>query len=146
MTDEFGNDERDIRLVAIAAHARGDYEAERLALDRLAVMERDAREEAAYNQACGDEITANMPPTWATDRGIIRQREQPQPKLKGKEKKMKVRVNFTVEFDVEQYRNLICVGHDTEATIRSRIQNQAMDAIVYYLGDQGVEASAIHNN
>jgi hypothetical protein len=39
-TDEFGNDEHDIRMVAIAAHARGDYEAERLALDRLALMER----------------------------------------------------------------------------------------------------------
>lgn len=39
-TDEFGNDEHAIRMVAIAAHARGDYEAERLALDRLALMER----------------------------------------------------------------------------------------------------------
>lgn len=41
-TDEFANSERDIRLVAIAAHARGDFEAERLALDRLALMERGA--------------------------------------------------------------------------------------------------------
>lgn len=41
-TDEFGNDEREIRLVAIAARARGDYEAERIALDRLALMERSA--------------------------------------------------------------------------------------------------------
>lgn len=42
ITDEFGNAERDIRMVAIAAHARGDHEAERLALDRLALMERAA--------------------------------------------------------------------------------------------------------
>jgi hypothetical protein len=40
--DEFGNGPREIRMVAMAAHARGDYKAERLALDRLAVMERDA--------------------------------------------------------------------------------------------------------
>lgn len=39
VSDEFGNAERDIRMVAVAAHARGDYEAERLALDRLALME-----------------------------------------------------------------------------------------------------------
>ena len=39
-TDEFGNDEHDLRLVAIAARARGDYEAERLALDKLALIER----------------------------------------------------------------------------------------------------------
>jgi hypothetical protein len=43
--DEFGNDERDIRMVAISAHARGDFEAERLALDRLALMERKYQEE-----------------------------------------------------------------------------------------------------
>jgi len=42
VTDEFGNTEQEIRLVAIAAHARGDYVAERIALDRLALMERDA--------------------------------------------------------------------------------------------------------
>lgn len=35
MIDEFENGEREIRLVAIAARARGDFEAERLALDRL---------------------------------------------------------------------------------------------------------------
>ena len=39
--NEFGNTEREIRMVAIAARARGDYEAERLALDRLALMERE---------------------------------------------------------------------------------------------------------
>lgn len=43
-TDEFGNDARVIRMVAIAAHTRGDYEAERLALDRLALMEQAERE------------------------------------------------------------------------------------------------------
>lgn len=42
IADEFGNAERDIRMAAVAAHARGDYEAERLALDRLALMERAA--------------------------------------------------------------------------------------------------------
>ena len=41
MKDEFGNDEHDIRLVAILAHARGDFEAERIALDRLSLMERN---------------------------------------------------------------------------------------------------------
>jgi hypothetical protein len=35
-------DEHEIRLAAIAAHARGDFEAERIALDRLALMERNA--------------------------------------------------------------------------------------------------------
>jgi hypothetical protein len=40
MSDEFGNDEYAIRQVALAAHIRGDYEAERIALDRLALMER----------------------------------------------------------------------------------------------------------
>lgn len=40
--DEFGNAEREIRMVAVAARARGDYKAERLALDRLALMERAA--------------------------------------------------------------------------------------------------------
>lgn len=45
MTDEFGNGEHgngehEIRMVAIAAHARGDFEAERLALDKLALLER----------------------------------------------------------------------------------------------------------
>lgn len=43
VTDEFGNDAHDIRMVAIAAHARGDYEAERIALDRLALMEQAER-------------------------------------------------------------------------------------------------------
>ena len=42
IADEFGNAERDIRMAAVAAHARGDFEAERLALDRLALIEHAA--------------------------------------------------------------------------------------------------------
>lgn len=55
VADEFGNAERDIRMVAVAAHARGDYEAERLALDRLALMERAA--EAMSPRADGTRTT-----------------------------------------------------------------------------------------
>lgn len=47
IADEFGNAERDIRMVAVAAHARGDFEAERLALERLALMERTAENAVA---------------------------------------------------------------------------------------------------
>lgn len=42
IADELGNAERDIRMVAVAAHARGDFEAERFALERLALMEHAA--------------------------------------------------------------------------------------------------------
>lgn len=48
--DEFGNTEREIRMVAIAAHARGDFAAERIALDRLALMERDQRQRPDVGQ------------------------------------------------------------------------------------------------
>jgi len=49
LTDEFGNDEHAIRQVAVAAHFRGDFEAERIALDRLALMERCTCERASHN-------------------------------------------------------------------------------------------------
>jgi diadenosine tetraphosphate (Ap4A) HIT family hydrolase len=52
MTDEFGNTEREIRLVAIAAHARGDFVAERIALDRLALMERDVTRQGEHMSDC----------------------------------------------------------------------------------------------
>ena len=61
MTDEFGNDERNIRLVAIAAHARGDFEAQRIALDRLALMER-ARLEGANNMPTAREVAEDGGP------------------------------------------------------------------------------------
>lgn len=82
-TDEFGNSERDIRMVAIAAHTRGDYEAERLALDRLALMERAATPELP--PTCGQPAwhhdlfyCGRGCPWWAgeDDDGSVREMEQ----------------------------------------------------------------------
>ena len=54
LTDEFGNTEHEIRMVATAARARGDYEAERLALDRLAQLERHDERCRSHGPVSGD--------------------------------------------------------------------------------------------
>ena len=58
---------------------------------------------------------------------------------------MKVNVNFTVEFDVEQYRG----RNGKELTIRqikNIIQNSALDRILYEFGDEGIDITYQHNN
>jgi hypothetical protein len=63
---------------------------------------------------------------------------------------MKVRVNFTVEFDADQYREQFDIPGEessTSADIRNVLQNMALAAVVYALGDNDVNVTdAVHNN
>lgn len=62
---------------------------------------------------------------------------------------MKVRVNFTVEFDADQYRRVFAYPGSkrlSDRQIRNMIQNSAMDRITFGLSDDGVECDAVHNN
>lgn len=64
MTDEFGNGPHELRLVAIAAHARGDFESERITLDKLIQIRMQAIDAAAEAIYIADED--NPEPDWET--------------------------------------------------------------------------------
>ncbi|AZS06600.1 hypothetical protein SEA_JACOREN57_33 [Mycobacterium phage JacoRen57] len=58
---------------------------------------------------------------------------------------MRVRVNFTVEVDAEQYRE--AMGEElTKVEIRERIQNMALNRVMYGLGDEGVKVELLGRN
>jgi hypothetical protein len=59
---------------------------------------------------------------------------------------MRVRVNFSVEFDADQYRTICPDAHMTDAEIRNAIQNLAFAAVEYSLGDNAVAVNMQHNN
>jgi hypothetical protein len=53
---------------------------------------------------------------------------------------MRVRVNFTIEFDPEQYRECFEV-EDTNEEIRAELQSRAMSDIIMHLSDEGVRVT-----
>jgi hypothetical protein len=60
---------------------------------------------------------------------------------------MRVRVNFTIEIDVDQYREKIGAGViNTKQEIRAAIQGQCEEYILLSLADEGVNARSLGIN
>jgi hypothetical protein len=51
---------------------------------------------------------------------------------------MRVRINFTIDVDVEEYREMM-QQELTKVQVRESIQEQCIDYITMALGDKGVE-------
>lgn len=60
---------------------------------------------------------------------------------------MRIRVNFTIEVDVEEYRQKLGAGIlNTKEEIRAAIQGQCEEYILLSLGDEGVSARSLGIN
>lgn len=59
---------------------------------------------------------------------------------------MRVRVNFTVEVDVDEYREKIGPENATKEDIRRWIQSDAISRVTYGLGDEGVTCNYLGKN
>lgn len=58
---------------------------------------------------------------------------------------MRVRVNFTVDVDVEEYREL--TGEDlTKTQIRERMQEECITYLLYKYGDEGLKVDLLGRN
>lgn len=59
---------------------------------------------------------------------------------------MRVRVNFTVEVDVDEYRDKIGPPNATKEDIRRWIQGDAINRVTFGLGDEGVSCTYLGQN
>ncbi|AXH70520.1 hypothetical protein HOT75_gp134 [Gordonia phage Daredevil] len=59
---------------------------------------------------------------------------------------MKVNVNFTVEFDEDEYRESeLAVEEDTNRDIREAVKGRALDAVLFGLGDADVSVTLLQS-
>jgi hypothetical protein len=59
---------------------------------------------------------------------------------------MRVRVNFTIEVDLDDYRDKIGPEDITKEGLRTRLQTNAVDHLLYSLGDEGVKVNYLGQN
>lgn len=59
---------------------------------------------------------------------------------------MRVRVNFTVDFDLDEYRQKTNQSDLTTADVRALIQNDAAEWILEALRQSGVKATSLGQN
>lgn len=61
---------------------------------------------------------------------------------------MKVRVNFTVEFDADEFREAYSLAGEplSNSQIRNMVQNNALSYVQMSMGDDGIETEGMHNN
>lgn len=59
---------------------------------------------------------------------------------------MRVRMNFTIEVDVDEYRNKVGPEDISKTALRARLQNDCVEYLENALGDQGVRVNYLGQN